>query len=507
MTIRSRNRTFLEKRERDRVERFLSQTNQNLHGSGKPNDAGSPMCRCSFPLAVLVGAVVVLSLSYSMLADPLATLGDRKLVVEEKVRAESSPFTSSPPERIPLDTQGHVRHRCLQSIRRQHETLLHNYVASAASILLVDPAYHSNVGDHMITLGELSLITSTVDEDPARTIPPAVLSQCSYIQAGNYVPPCDEVIANVSVGATTPVPRLAIWHGGGNWGTLWPRAQEPRIQSFAPLLQAGYAIITMPNSWFYQDEASERADIDKIRRSIAAGLNMNTTTALSAQSDLSKRVIFTWREQYSYDKAVQNFPFVTNLLVPDIAFQLGPYPVPLSETMLPDVDLLVLLRDDHESTLNAAVERNRLSFRKLLDSADTKGSSDVTFSIVDWPDRLHRFRSDDIFFTDTAIQLLGLGRVVICDRLHAAILAYLAGMPFVYVDPISGKISKTLAVAMNSSTECSEDTTWRRARNLTEAVTIATELLQQTAAVVPRPSRHDRRNRLRHQLQTKSQEK
>jgi hypothetical protein len=53
----------------------------------------------------------------------------------------------------------------------------------------------------------------------------------------------------------------------------------------------------------------------------------------------------------------------------------------------------------------------------------------------------------DIFFTKTAIELLSLGKVVVCDRLHAAILSYLVGLPFVYIDQVSGKITKTLSVA------------------------------------------------------------
>ena len=41
---------------------------------------------------------------------------------------------------------------------------------------------------------------------------------------------------------------------------------------------------------------------------------------LLAQSKL----IFTWREEGSYEEAKRLYPFVTNKLVPDIAFQLDP---------------------------------------------------------------------------------------------------------------------------------------------------------------------------------------
>ena len=166
-------------------------------------------------------------------------------------------------------------------------------------------------------------------------------------------------------------------------------------------------------------------------------------------------------------------------------------------------DLLVLLRDDHESLY--APQRNRRSFRDLLDAVP--GASRLTFSIVDWKDRLDRFHSKDIFFTDTAIRLLASGRVVICDRLHAAILAYLAGLPFIYVDQISGKITKTLAVAMESggSACAQEGAQWASATNLTDAIRQAVDFLERyqlKATTTDRQQqRRDERQKKRNQQQ------
>ena len=166
-------------------------------------------------------------------------------------------------------------------------------------------------------------------------------------------------------------------------------------------------------------------------------------------------------------------------------------------------DLLVLLRDDHESLY--APQRNRRAFRDLLDAVP--GASRLTFSIVDWKDRLDRFHSKDIFFTDTAIRLLASGRVVVCDRLHAAILAYLAGLPFIYVDQISGKITKTLAVAMESggSACAQEGAQWASATNLTDAIRQAVDFLERyqlKATTTDRQQqRRDKRQKKRNQQQ------
>lgn len=394
-----------------------------------------------------------------------------------------SPFTSHPPHHVAL-VVGDMRHACLQHIRSRHAAVWKEYLgATTKHVLLVDPAYHSNVGDHMITLGELEFLKEI-----------ASVSQCSYAQAGNYVPNCDDILTKEYGEEYSATGRkVAVWHGGGNFGDLWPLAQEPRIQSLFPLLRAGYRILTMPNSWYYRKSSTEARDIQRIRDSIVTGLGFSSSTTTTLDRELveiaKERVIFCWRERLSYERGVEHFPLVTNLLVPDIAFQLGPYKsLPATSDMA--TDLLLLLRNDHESVYTTY--RSRQAFRDILQSVP--GASHLTYSIVDWSDRLYRFDSKDIFFTDTSIQLLSLGRIIICDRLHAAILAYLAGLPFIYLDQLSGKITKTLDVAMESDASCHKDTNWRRARNLSHAVSQAVGLL--TPDPLTGSTREQRRERL-----------
>ena len=105
---------------------------------------------------------------------------------------------------------------------------------------------------------------------------------------------------------------------------------------------------------------------------------------------------------------------------------------------------------------------------------------DMTFRIVDWPDRLQIFSSRDEFFTDTSIELLSLGKVVVCDRLHAAILSYLVGLPFVFIDQISGKISKTFRGTFEGIDGCldGEKAGWAQATSLQEALKVASDMLE-----------------------------
>jgi hypothetical protein len=148
-------------------------------------------------------------------------------VEEEKIK----PWESKPPTPIALmDTKNMVirqRHQCLQAVRERHleivgELLSSKEEASDTTVLLVDPAYHSNVGDHMLTLGELEFIQKSL------RLP--VPLQCHYVQAGFFYPTCTDVLEEYS--STDGQQKLALWHAGGNWGDLWRDAMDVHIPSF-----------------------------------------------------------------------------------------------------------------------------------------------------------------------------------------------------------------------------------------------------------------------------------
>jgi exopolysaccharide biosynthesis predicted pyruvyltransferase EpsI len=392
---------------------------------------------------------------------------------------------------------------------------------------LVDPAYHRNVGDHMITLGELEFVRRSLgaleghrgdDEEESatgrRTMTMKV-DQCGYVQSGSFAEPCDAYLSRTmkeaattaakssalaahdvgSSSSSSPIladQRVALWHGGGNWGDLWRTLHPARIRSLESLLRHQYAVVGMPQSLYYRDASRAEDDAQLLWDSIARGLQHEPEgernasapwTNLTQQQQLQRtdplvrvaksRVFLCWREVESYQQAERLYPFVTNLLVPDIAFQLGPYDRPAPTT--PTLDLVLLLRDDHESTQQEY--RSKAAVRSLL--SEIPGADRLSFRIVDWDDRLELFESDNIFFSETSIQLLSMGRVVICDRLHAAILCYLTGIPFVYLDQVSGKITKTLNVAFDSDPICrdSEAAMWSRAENVTHALETAAAFL------------------------------
>ena len=79
----------------------------------------------------------------------------------------------------------------------------------------------------------------------------------------------------------------------------------------------------------------------------------------------------------------------------------------------------------------------------------------------------------------SSISLFAGGKVLITDRLHASILAFLLHKPHVYVDQSYGKIRRTREVAFGASDKCSdrEEMKFDEAENFEVAVLIAAKML------------------------------
>ena len=337
---------------------------------------------------------------------------------------------------------------CIERIRVRHNKTIGKLIRQQQQQqrekdILVDPAYHGNLGDTLLTQGEQTFFKH-FNFQP---------KECQFVQCGKKCAvKCKQMFGQSGFG-----PKLAFWHAGGNWGDLWPSAQKARVHSMRQLLQHNFTVIGMPQSLFYQNEKNEIIDTRIFEKSV------------STMSNIENRVILTWREQSSYEHAIKIYPFVKNLVVPDIAFQLGPFE-PIRNNPQLEVDILFLLRDDKESVI--ASQRGKIG--KLL-------PHNITYRVVDWNHRLKLFGSHNKLSVTTGIELLSLGRVVVCDRLHASILSYISGLPFVYLDQISQKVTKTLTTAFADSENCldGDKAAWVKANSLQDAVTKAQIMLNQ----------------------------
>ena len=192
-----------------------------------------------------------------------------------------------------------------------------------------------------------------------------------------------------------------------------------------------------------------------------------------------RRVAFSWREQKSYEAARKLYPFVKNIIVPDIAFQLGPFNFTSSVPEEKRVDVVLFMRNDQESVIRKYRNQPSLISDILRKAPGIK--RDLSFAIVDWVDRLKMFNrnvpADHV--TKEAIYLVSMGKVIVADRLHATILAYLSGVPVVYIDQVTGKISKAFDVAFKGVGDCWDVAAVKmwKASNFTHALELAARLV------------------------------
>mmetsp|Transcript_11478 Transcript_11478/g.21959 ORF Transcript_11478/g.21959 Transcript_11478/m.21959 type:complete len:507 (+) Transcript_11478:208-1728(+) len=365
-----------------------------------------------------------------------------------------------------------ARHTCIKHIRQRHrdllEPLLWQHQDDNASrqktalppVLYVDPALHGNIGDNLLTEGTISVFQHyTLTE----------FQPCHYAQAQHKFRPCSQFMEESDVNQ----PKIAAWHAGGNWGDLYYGfVQKKRIASFEPLLEKNYNIIGFPQSFFYRSEQLRDEDAQALRQGVERALHTSLETADGLEL-ARQRVALMWREQYSYDQAEKVYPWANNMIVPDIAFQLGPFDTTKHEKT---VDVVIFLRKDKESVLKE-YRNNSTKIEQVFDKL-TGRQKKVTFRVVDWHDSQELF-GEDQYFTENTLKLISMGKVIVCDRLHAFISSYLAGVPIVYIDQVSMKITKTTEVAFDTWEGCQDGATaqWERAQDIPDALERAMKYL------------------------------
>ena len=143
-------------------------------------------------------------------------------------------------------------------------------------------------------------------------------------------------------------------------------------------------------------------------------------------------------------------------------------------------------------------DRNLTKIRNILE--ETPLTSQLSFDLVDWWDTgkyldtalkdpagphfeykvINEGKFDYMEMFRRSIAMFSSSRVVITDRLHASILAFLLHKPHVYLDQSYGKIRLTREVAFNTSTFCQDRGRLRfhQAEEFKQAVSLAVEMLK-----------------------------
>ena len=202
-----------------------------------------------------------------------------------------------------------LRDDILRSLRAKIDEILIPLIAGhERHICLIDSPTHGNVGDSAILLGELDFI--------ARRFPG---SQVSFFDLESYSSGADRFIEQSSV---------ILINGGGNFGDLWPRHHELRLQILERFPHK--RIIQCPQSINFSKADAMTATAEMIAR----------------QSDFNLLV----RDHNSLAVARESF-YCAVSLVPDMAFYMRPL-----QRLPAAADWLCLLHADKE----AAADHDRI---------------------------------------------------------------------------------------------------------------------------------------------------
>jgi exopolysaccharide biosynthesis predicted pyruvyltransferase EpsI len=294
----------------------------------------------------------------------------------------------------------------LHDIQAETQSVWSSVLGAPQKVALLDFPRHTNAGDTLIWNGEIRHLADLGHE----------IVYVSDVGRLNL----DRLKRNLGDGTV-------LFHGGGNFGDLWPRFQDER--EHVVQMMPNNRIIALPQSVYFQSEA--RA---KTTNKIFSAHGGTTILARDAVSLLAAETLLGDVDTvFSHDGALGNDP--------------------IHELTPAREDILVLRRTDREATSMLSVIDERLPTAdwKLEPALRLKWALNRLPGIF-YPRVPHIAQRGLERLVDrsypryaqinalAATKILSQGRAIVTDRLHAHVWAILMGKPSVVVDNSYGKI-------------------------------------------------------------------
>jgi exopolysaccharide biosynthesis predicted pyruvyltransferase EpsI len=287
----------------------------------------------------------------------------------------------------------------LSLVRQTATRVLDNLIDRSSQVVLLDFPNHGNIGDSLIWLGTLEYLK---------------LRRVRIVHAADFgTYNTAEVKRHVSTGATV------LFHGGGNFGDLWPMYHSGRLRLIEELPSA--RVIVLPQTIYYQDDHKLEADAQIFGSAAEFHLLVRDTDSLAAALRCDSGAT----------------------ACPDMVHFLTPPAVDASK------DIVYLLRLDKERVGDGPLPEEAFDW-----PGDDQRPTYVRYT--QWfirkqhvlPDGLRDIWTPTVFAQLAAERLrrgaplIGAARVVVTDRLHAAILGLLMGRTVIALDNFYGKIRR-----------------------------------------------------------------
>ncbi|AMB97018.1 polysaccharide pyruvyl transferase family protein [Aerococcus urinaeequi] len=268
--------------------------------------------------------------------------------------------------------------------------------SSKKKIIMFDIPEHGNIGDQCIALAQKEFVENNFKDFDYIEIP-ARLSE-------KMIPNVIQAMDSNSIVAL---------HGGGNFGDLYPSHDQVRhsvIKAFKKNM-----IIQFPQSAYFSSEYVLDGKLASSQRCYSNNYNFKILA----------------REKKTYTLLQEYFPKNDTYLVPDIVFSMERKGFVGNRN-----GVVTLFRQDFEASLDskiktAVVELVNQSFDKV-DNSDTHLGEGVIIKLNN---------RDEIVFSK--LKEISNYELVLTDRLHGMIFAYLTNTPCIVFDNNNHKISQT----------------------------------------------------------------
>lgn len=345
------------------------------------------------------------------------------------------------------------RHTCLRNTRNTIINAFEDIFVGKRYVALVDVPTHENFGDTFLWAGENRL------------------SQYFGYEIGYVCAHCQGQASNldrchwVDMAKLMKRPNewLVLYHGGGNWGTLWNDTHSCRMNLLRDYLSAGLTVVSMPQSVYYDlNTSSDKNEFAK-----------EQAFWEEEAPRLPGKMIVACRQHDSCAVLAKHFPKLDIRPVPDIAFMIPPVYVRSD----PVIDILFLIRTDKESVAGHT---------KNLDIINARLNGTVKYEVYDWPDLtkflpirpVGQISADPTLKIQVAAEALSRAKVIITDRLHCSIMSLLMGKHHIYIDNSYHKLEQSRQLALSHETCTEENVHGFKATDMDEAVEMAIKRLK-----------------------------
>ena len=205
---------------------------------------------------------------------------------------------------------------------------------------------------------------------------------------------------------------VILLHGGGNFGNLWPYEERMR-EDIVSNLNASHFVL-LPQTFYLKTTAP----IEEIN-------------AFKQKYNHSCFSLFA-REKFSYEKMTQFFPNSNVFLTPDIVlFEKGNASL-RCDNKEKETDVLLVLRNDRESIISYDEKESVVNLLKKLNLSFKKTDMLHTESAIPKEKRMQVIKNK--------LNEFARAKLVITDRLHGMIFAYLAGVSCIVLNNNNYKI-------------------------------------------------------------------